>query len=84
MKMMRSITRNRRTDLIDNNDNKDKECKDKNNFKRGMLRYGLKSQQNLLRKLPISLNLNHLKIKTEAWSMRIMTRTKRETIVSLG
>ncbi len=66
MKMMKSITRNRRTDLIDNNDNKDKESKDKNNFKKGMLRYGLKSQQNLQRKLPINLSLSHLGTKIEA------------------
>lgn len=66
MKMMKSITRNRRTDLIDNNDNKDKECNDKNNFKKEMLRYGLKSQQNLQKKLPTNLSLSHLGIKTEA------------------
>lgn len=66
MKMMKFITRNRRTDLIDNNDNKDKEFKDKNNFKKGMLRYGLKSQRNLSRNLPINLSPSHLGIKTEA------------------
>ncbi len=66
MKMMKSITRNRKTDLIDNNDNKDKDSKDKNNFKKGMPKYGLKSQQNLQRKLPINLNLSHRGIKIEA------------------
>lgn len=65
MKTMKSITKNRRTDLIDNNDKKEKESKDKNNFKKEMLRYGLKSQQNLQRKLPINLSPSHQGIKIE-------------------